>query len=159
MESETNKPITKIFIYLFISFQSEKLQDMNIPTSWSSSGLQNSKISARRRLSTLQLKTSGACNLRKWKLAEKRSEVGVKHCQMANRNRGREKNRAEVEEKELTKHNAFRSEEKTNLLSRAQQELPCETSAPVASDFTIPAYCMTSYLVIGLEQVGQKDVE
>lgn len=78
---------------------------------------------------------------------------------MADRKKGREKNRAEVEEKQLTKHNAFRSEEMTNLLSRAQQELPCETSAPVASDFTFPAYCMTSYLVTGLEKLGLKDIE
>lgn len=73
-----------------------------------STGLQNSQISAWRN-STL----SGACDLRKWKLTEKR---WIEQCQMAKRNKGIEKNHAEVEEKQLQKLNAFGSGEMTNLL-------------------------------------------
>lgn len=69
---------------------------------------------------------------------------------MANSNKRIEKNRAEVEEKQLTKLNAFRSEEMTNLLPRALQELPYETSALLESDFTTPENCIKSYLVIEL---------
>lgn len=69
---------------------------------------------------------------------------------MANRNKRIEKNHAEVEEKQLTKLNAFRSEEMTNLLPRALQELPYETSAPAECDFTTPANCIKSYFVIEL---------
>lgn len=145
MESETNKLITKISL-----FQKEKLQDLNIPSAWSQLDFRIPKYQHRGGGSAhCNSKLSGACDLRKWKLAETRSGGGVEHCQMANRNKGIEKNHAEVEEKQLKKLNAFRSGEMTNLLPRALQELACETSAPVASGFATPAYCIKSFLVIG----------
>jgi len=67
---------------------------------------------------------------------------------MANRNKGTEKNHAELEERQLKKLNAFRSGEMTNL-PRALQEWACEISAPAASGFATPAYCTKSFLVIG----------
>lgn len=144
-ESETNKLITEISF-----FQKEKLQDLNIPSVWSQLAFRIPKYQHRGGSAHWNSKLSGACDLRKWKLAEKRSGDGVEHCQMANRNKGIEKNHAEVEEKQLKKLNAFRSGEMTNLLPWALQELACETSAPVASGFATPAYCIKSFLVMGL---------
>lgn len=65
---------------------------------------------------------------------------------MAKRNKGIEKNHAEVEEKQFQKLNAFGSGEMTNLLPWALQELACETSAPEASGFATPAYCTKTSL-------------